>query len=71
MTPLFTALCSLFVVPITPSPVASRAVLTSYMVILFFGISLEWTRYRTGPKTLPYGTPARISLYLIQNLQSK
>lgn len=60
---MFAALCSLLVDSLMLSPVARIAVSSANVAILtsvVLGTSLVYSRNKTGPKTLPCGTPAYI-----------
>lgn len=57
--------CSFLVDSEVFSPVANMAVSSAKVAMVTFlelGMSLVNMRYRIGPRTLPYGTPALISL---------
>jgi hypothetical protein len=64
MATLFIADCSFLVVFQTVSPTVMTAVSSANVAMVLFdvvGTSLIYSRYKTGPSTLPCGTPALIS----------
>jgi hypothetical protein len=62
---LLTADCSFLVEISTVSPIAMTAGSSANVTMVLFnvvGTSLIYSRYKTGPMTLPCGTPALISV---------
>jgi hypothetical protein len=60
---LLTADCSFLVELSTVSPIAMTAVSSANVAMVLFGVvgtSLMYSRYKTGPSTLPCWTPALI-----------